>query len=139
MSGRYRNRVTADERRTGGSVATADGGEHRPTAMLAFRFGVELATYAVLAWAGASVNAALAVRIILAIALPVIVIVIWFLWMAPQAQRRLGEPARLFAELAIFLASAAVLAAVGHVLAAAIYAIVAISGAGLSRWLIPGA
>jgi len=107
--------------------------------MLAFRFGVELAAYALLAWAGASVNAALAVQIILAIALPGIVIVIWFLWMAPRAGRRLREPARLIAELAIFLAAAAVLAAVGHVLAAVIYAVVAVAGAGLSRWLIPGA
>jgi Protein of unknown function (DUF2568) len=107
--------------------------------MLAFRFGVELATYALLAWAGASVDAALAAQIVLAVALPAIVIVIWFLWMAPRAQRRLREPARLVAELAIFLASAAVLAAVGHVLAAVIYAIVAVAGAALSRWLIPGA
>jgi Protein of unknown function (DUF2568) len=107
--------------------------------MLAFRFAIELATYGLLAWAGASASASLAVRIILAIGLPVIVIVIWFLFMAPRARRRLPEPARLVAELAIFLASAAVVAGLGHILAAVIYAIVAIAGAGLSRWLIPGA
>jgi Protein of unknown function (DUF2568) len=107
--------------------------------MLAFRFGVELATYALLAWAGATVSAALGVRILLAIALPVLVMGIWFLWMAPRARRRLPEPARLIAELAIFLAAAAVLAAAGHLLAAVSYALVAVAGAGLSRWLIPGA
>jgi hypothetical protein len=107
--------------------------------MLAFRFGIELATYALLAWAGASANAGLAVRIILAIVLPLIVIVIWFLVMAPRARHRLREPARLVAELTIFFASAAVVASFGHVLAAVIYAVIAAAGAGLSRWLIPGA
>jgi TRAP-type mannitol/chloroaromatic compound transport system permease small subunit len=107
--------------------------------MLAFRFGVELATYALLAWAGASANAWIGVRIVLAIVLPLIVIVIWFRWMAPQAQRRLREPARLVAELVIFLAAAAVIAGFGHVVAAVIYAVVAVGAAGLSRWLIPGA
>jgi hypothetical protein len=139
MSGRYGNPVTANEHEHRAGTAAAEGAEPRNPAMLAFRFGVELATYALLAWAGASVNAALAVQIVLAIALPVVVIVIWFLWMAPRARRRLPEPARLVAELVIFLASAAVLAAAGHVLAAVIYAVIAVAGAGLSRWLIPGA
>jgi hypothetical protein len=131
--------VTARESEHGAGTTAADGDERQNPAMLAFRFGVELATYALLAWAGASVNAALAVQILLAIALPAVVIVIWFVWMAPRAQRRLREPARLVAELVIFLASAAVLAAAGHVLAAVIYAVIAVAGAGLSRWLIPGA
>lgn len=61
--------------------------------MLAFRFAIELATYALLAWAGASANAGLAVRIVLAIGLPTIVIVIWFRAMAPRARHRLREPA----------------------------------------------
>jgi Protein of unknown function (DUF2568) len=139
MSGRYGNPVTANERKRGAGTATAEGDEPGNPAMLAFRFGVELATYALLAWAGASVNAALAVQILLAIALPLVVAVIWFLWMAPRARRRLREPARLVAELVIFLGSAAALAAVGHVLAAVIYAVIAVAGAGLSRWLIPGA
>jgi Protein of unknown function (DUF2568) len=139
MSGRYGNCVTAEEREPGASTTTADGGAPENGAMLAFRFAVELATYALLAWAGASVNAGMAVRIVLAIGLPLIVVVIWFLVMAPRARHRLREPARLVAELAIFLASAVVVAGFGHVLAAVIYAVVAVAGAGLSRWLIPGA
>jgi Protein of unknown function (DUF2568) len=133
MSGRYGIRVTAEESKPGTSTTPGHG------AMLAFRFAVELATYALLAWAGATASAALAVRIVLAIGLPLVVIVIWFQVMAPRARHRLREPARLVAELAIFLASAAVIAGLGHVLAAVIYAVIAVAGAGLSRWLIPGA
>jgi hypothetical protein len=108
-------------------------------AFLAFRFAVELATLAVLAWTGASVSASLPVRIILAIGLPVLMAVAWGLIMAPTAKWRLREAPRLVAELAIFLGSAAGLAASGHVLAAVIYAVIAVAGAALTRVITPGA
>jgi Protein of unknown function (DUF2568) len=108
-------------------------------AFLAFRFGMELVTLAVLAWAGASASAGLAVRIILAIGGPVLLMVIWGAVMAPTARRRLRDPARLGAELAIFLASAVALAAAGHVVPAVIYAVIAVAAASLSRVIAPDA
>ena len=78
-------------------------------------------------------------RIILAIALPVVLMVIWGLVMAPTARRRLRDPARLIAELILFLGSAAGLAVVGHVRPAVIYGIVAAGAALVTRRLTPGA
>jgi Protein of unknown function (DUF2568) len=108
-------------------------------AFLMFRFAIELATLAVLAWAGASASVSVPVRIVLAVGLPVLLIVVWGQVMAPTARRRLHDPARLVAEVVIFAASAVALAAAGHVLAAVIYAVVAIATAGLTRVIAPEA
>jgi hypothetical protein len=107
--------------------------------MLALAFAVELLTMGVLAWAGASASGGTAVRVLLAIAGPVVLAVIWGLVMAPRARRRLPEPSRLVAELVIFAASAAALALAGHVLPAVVYAVIAISVAVLARFVTPGA
>jgi hypothetical protein len=135
MSGRYGVRVTADEQGTSPGAAAA-GGPGRG-AFLAVRFLLELVTVAVLAWTGASAVGGTAVRVLLAIALPVALIVIWAVVMAPTARRRLRDPARLIAELILFLGSAAGLAIVGHVLPAVLYAIVAAGAALLARRLTP--
>jgi len=128
--------VPAEQDETSVHPLTGSAGR---SAFLAFRFAIELATIAVLAWAGASAHAGLAVRIILAIGGPVLLIVIWGLVMAPTAKRRLREPARLVAEVVIFAASAAALAAAGHMLAAIIYGVIAVGAAALSRVIAPGA
>lgn len=116
----------------------AAGGAARG-AMLVFRFAIELVTLGVLAWTGASAGGGLGVRIILAIGLPVVLIVIWGLVMAPTARRRLRDPARLATELLLFLASAAALATVGHVVPASVYAVVAVGAAFLTRRVAPEA
>jgi Protein of unknown function (DUF2568) len=77
------------------------------------------------------------VRVILAIGLPAMLIVIWAVVMAPTARRRLPDPARLVAELVLFLGSAAGLAIVGHVLPAVIYAVVAAGAALVARRITP--
>lgn len=138
MSGRYGNRVTADDRDTTARAAATATSPGR-SAFLALRFALELVTLAVLAWTGASADGGTAVRIILAIGLPLVLIVIWALVMAPNARRRLRDPARLITELILFLGSAAGLAVVGHVLPAVIYGIVAAAGALIARWLTPEA
>jgi uncharacterized protein DUF2568 len=107
--------------------------------MLTVRFLVELATLAALAAAGASAGAALGWRIALAIGAAVLLGVIWGLVMAPRARRRLSDPARLIVELTLFLLAAAALGLVGDVVAAAIYAVIAVGAALLSRVLAPGA
>jgi hypothetical protein len=108
-------------------------------AFLMFRFAIELVTLAVLAWAGASVSISVPLRTVLAVGLPVVLIVVWGQVMAPTARRRLHDPARLVAEVVIFAASAAALAAAGHVLAAVIYGVVAIAAACLTRIIAPDA
>ncbi len=136
MSGRYGVRVTAEDHDISSRAAAAAGGPGHP-AFLAFRFLLELVTVAVLAWTGASAGGGTAVRVILAIGLPVVLTVIWAVMMAPSARRRLRDPARLAAELVLFLGSAAGLAIVGHVLAAASYAVVAAGAALLARRITP--
>jgi Protein of unknown function (DUF2568) len=130
--------MSADDRDSAAASPLAGAGPAR-TAFLAFRFAMELVTLAVLAWTGASAGGGPAVRVILAIGLPVVLIVIWGLVMAPTARRRLRDPARLVAELVLFLGSAAGLAVVGHVIPAVIYAVVAAGGALATRWLTPDA
>jgi hypothetical protein len=127
--------VTAEDHNTSAPAAAGPG----RAAFLAFRFGMELVTLAVLAWTGASAGGGTAVRVVLAIGLPVLLIVIWGLVMAPTARRRLRDPARLAAELVLFLGSAAGLGIVGHVLPAVIYGVVAAGAALLTRWLTPDA
>lgn len=130
--------MTADERGTAARSALAAAGPGR-TRFLAFRFAMELVTLAVLAWTGASTGGGLAVRAVLAVGLPLVLIVIWGLVMAPTARRRLHDPARLLAELVLFLGSAAGLAIVGHVIPAVIYGIVAAGAALATRALTPDA
>jgi hypothetical protein len=126
--------VTADENAQPQGPAASGRG-----AFLVFRFGIELVTLAVLAWAGASARVSMPARIVLAAGLPVVLVVVWGQVMAPTARRRLRDPARLVAEIAIFTASAAALAAAGHVLAAVIYGVIAIAAAGLTRVIAPEA
>jgi hypothetical protein len=128
--------MTAEHDHTSSRAAAAAGGPGHP-AFLAFRFLLELVTVAVLAWTGASAGDGTAVRVILAIGLPVALMVIWAVVMAPNARRRLPDPPRLVAELVLFLDSAAGLAIVGHVLPAVIYAVVAAGAALLARKITP--
>jgi Protein of unknown function (DUF2568) len=130
--------VTADDQDTSARAQFTNAGPGR-AAFLAFRFALELVTVAVLAWTGASAGGGPAVRIVLAIGLPVVLMVIWGAVMAPNARRRLRDPIRLVAELVIFLGSAAGLAVTGHVLPAVVYAVVAAGTAVVTRWLTPDA
>jgi hypothetical protein len=120
----------------------AGPGEHRTSAfvaaLLTLRFATELAWLAVLAGAGLDSGAAGAGRIVLAIALPVLAVVIWGVAFAPRARRRIEDPARLVAEIVLFAASAAGLALTGHPVPAVIFAVAAIGTAALLRWFAPG-
>jgi hypothetical protein len=117
--------------------ASAKAGAGRAV-LLAVRFATELAMLAVLAAAGASVAAGLVWRVALAVLGPVLAAIIWALAIAPRAERRLRDPLRLAIEILMFLASSAALALVGDVLAAAIFAVLAIGTAALLRIVAPG-
>lgn len=75
-------------------------------------FIVELALLAVLAAAGARLGSQ-ATAITLALLLPLVSAVLWGLYLAPRASRRLPHPRRLVAKLAVILAASALLAASG--------------------------
>lgn len=93
---------------------------------------------AALAVAGAGASAGLGWRIALAILGPLLLIVIWGRVMAPRARRRLRDPARLLAEVAIYLAAVAP-ALVGDVVAAIVYGVIAIAAAAVARMVAPEA
>ena len=74
----------------------------------------------------------------LAVAAPALAMIIWGLWLAPRARRRLRDPLRLAVELALFAVAAAALAVTGPVVAAVAFAVIAIGVALLLRAVAPG-
>ena len=71
-------------------------------ANLVLRFSVELATFASLAYCGASILAPWVGRVLLGFTLPLLAIVLWGLFLAPKAPRRLDGAMALGLELTIF-------------------------------------
>jgi hypothetical protein len=82
---------------------------------LGLRFALELCMLVGFAVWGFSEN------IVLGVAAPLAAAVVWGLWIAPKATRRLRDPARLALELLLFGAAGALLAVAGHALAAAVF------------------
>jgi hypothetical protein len=95
------------------------------SANFAVKFLLELPAFAVLGYWGATVgHGGLAVR--LAIAAPLAAAVLWGLFAAPRARRRLPASARIPLELAVFGLAAAALAAAGSLAGAVIFGVVVI-------------
>jgi hypothetical protein len=82
---------------------------------LGLRFVLELCMLVALGIWGFSEN------IVLGVAAPLAAAVVWGLWIAPKATRRLRDPGRLVAELVLFGAAGVALTAAGHPLAAAVF------------------
>lgn len=78
-------------------------------------FLLELALLAAAVAVGLLVPAPLAVRIVLAVLLPALVIAFWAVAMAPRAARRLAPARRLIAQTALFALAALALAVLGEV------------------------
>jgi len=96
---------------------------------LGLRFVLELCMLVALGIWGFSEN------IVLGIAAPLAAAVVWGLWIAPKAKRRLRDPARLAIELLLFGAAAAALAAADHAVSAAVFlAAVALSEVLMLAW-----
>ena len=91
------------------------------------RFGTELALLAGAAVAGWSIAWPLV------LVGPVLVAVVWGLWVAPKASNQLTDPARLAVEIALFLALGGALVAVGHAWFGALLAIIGVAVALLER------
>ena len=98
-------------------------------ANLALRFLLELAALAGLAYWGAHTGSG-AERIALAIAAPLLAAVVWGLWCAPKAGRRLPQPGRTVLEAAVFGLGAAGLVAAGQAVTATVFVVVAIANWG---------
>ncbi|MFC9761360.1 YrdB family protein [Rhodococcus jostii] len=77
-------------------------------------FACEIAMLVLLAVAGWSLPNSTVVQVVLAALLPVAAAVIWGVAMAPKSNRRLHNPARLFAQTALFAATGVLVALAGH-------------------------
>jgi hypothetical protein len=97
-------------------------------ANLALRFALELSALAAFAAFGLSLDAAVAVRILVAVIGVAIFVAVWGRWRAPKSEHQLADPAGLVLELALFtLATVALIAAGAPVLAAIFAALVVIN------------
>jgi hypothetical protein len=77
-------------------------------------FGCEMAMLAALAVAGWSLAPTPATAVASAFALPALTGLVWGLWLAPRARRRLHGPALTLAKIVFFLATGTALGAAGH-------------------------
>ena len=127
--------MTADDDRAARGLAGAGPAQ---SVLLIVRFLTEIALIAVLVWAGVGASLPLPARIVLAVAAPVLAMVIWGRWLAPRARHRLTDPLRLAVELVLFAVAAVALALTGPVVAAVVFAVIAVGVAILLRAVAPG-
>ena len=92
-----------------------DSPPDRVDALNAVVFLAELCLLSVLAWAGARLGTG-AWAVVLAIALPLAVAVLWGLLLAPRAARRLRHPARLIVKFILLAVATSTLAVSGEAL-----------------------
>jgi hypothetical protein len=92
---------------------------------LGLRFLLELGALAALAWGGWRLPGPVWLRVLTAIALPVIAAMIWARWVAPKASHPLPDPRRLIPEWVVFGGATVALALTGHYLLAALLAVLA--------------
>ena len=88
---------------------------------LALSFILELCAVGALAYWGFKASENTLLRLILGVGAPLIMIVIWGMYLAPRSTRRFKEPVLSVAQLIIFGLAAAALAAAGQSTAAAIF------------------
>lgn len=93
-------------------------------ANLGIRFLLELAMLVALGWVGGEIGSSWVVSVPLAIAFPLLAAVVWGMFIAPKAPRRLADPAKLLVELVLFSSAVVGLAVVGHPVLAAVFAVV---------------
>ena len=109
----------------------------RPNAFILLNLGVrfllELSMLVALGWVGGEIGSSWVIRVGLAIALPLVAAVVWGMFIAPKAPRRLTDPAKLLVELVLFSAACIGLAAVGYPLLAVVLAILVAANTAVLR------
>lgn len=99
---------------------------------LVFRFVLEIVVLVALFLWGTSVSDQLIVQVVLGLGAPALVIVVWALFVAPKASRRLPDPQRLAVEVVVFGAGVLAFLAAGHLVLAVLLA----AASALSLWLM---
>lgn len=94
--------------------------------VLVVAFLCELAMLVTLCVAGTGLGSSTGGHVALAVVLPVVAAVIWSVWMAPSSRRRLADPARLIAQIALFGLTGVLAAVAGRVAWGVAFAVVAI-------------
>ena len=92
---------------------------------LVLRFVLEFCALAALAYAGWQTSADFWVRLLIAIALPLLAAVVWGQWVAPKARRPLPDPLRLVPEWVVFGGATVALALTGRPILATTLAVLA--------------
>jgi hypothetical protein len=100
------------------------------SANLALKFLLELAALAAVAVWGADTGSGLG-AVLLAVAAPLVVALLWGRFAAPRASRRLSTSSRIPFELGVFLLAAIALVACGHTVAAVVFAALVVGNAAL--------
>jgi hypothetical protein len=101
----------------------------------AVRFVVELAALIAIGYWGFHDHSSWLAKLVLGLGAPLLIAVVWSVWMAPQSSRRAGEGTRAVLEVLIFGAATAALAASTGVVLAIIFAAVAAANAVLDHVL----
>jgi hypothetical protein len=99
---------------------------------LVFRFLLEIIVLVALFLWGVSISDQFVVQVLFGLGAPAIVIVVWALFVAPKASRRLPDPQRLAVEVVVFGAGVLAFLAAGHMMLAVLLA----AAAGLNLWLM---
>lgn len=104
---------------------------------LALQFLLELCALAAFSYWGATTGGSTAVRILLAIAAPIVTAIVWGSFGAPRAPFHLGGTARLLFELAFFAAAGAAFAIAWSVVAGVVFTLVVVLNLTLLHVLRP--
>jgi hypothetical protein len=98
-------------------------------ASLALRFALELALLVFVAIWAASLDASGFVRLVVAVAAPVIIALVWGRWVAPRAPQRLGDPERFLLEVVLFVIGGVAASANWSIVGGVLFTVLAIANA----------
>lgn len=99
---------------------------------LALRFILEICALAALAYGGWHFPGPVWLRIVTAVALPVLGAVVWARWVAPRASHPIPDPQRLIPEWVVFGGATVALVLTGHPILGGVLAVLAAA----NRWAL---